>query len=513
MRRLALFAFLLAASLGAAQAPKGNPLVEAAHALGAQGLGAASLDKAPNWPFKPTGARIYVKDYVAALGVGAEEQGPLERSILTIIDGYEDIAKDQGQANDPAFALAFAVSALVSVAKGTQFDDAALLALAPRLRATLAKTSTTDRQKQEFYEYALSASGMVAVLNAATKEPEARKNLQTIAEARLLELVGAKSDAVVLKGETVSIGAPAVASALKADFPADWRQDGVWRIAEKRDGTVASAAQVRLVPPVPAKGSFADALRDAWKRYVPAELGDKASGMVFRRYVGDGLVANFICGASPEKDRKWDTLFTVYLVDCGATWQPIVVAQTWNDSSTKFPIFSPWTISGSFRETAPFVETFLKGLSCPAAKGKPLVDKAALVGTYKYGTASSLQYENVYTGATSMSTVSYGGTLALLPTGKFTEDYSSAAGMVGNLKFRGFKAKGDWTLNGDILTLTDTFYDQGDAYKRPAKKYRVAGVVAFADGVKVLVLKGALDVPINPMTVGDKTEYYSSEKK
>ena len=59
----------------------------------------------------------------------------------------------------------------------------------------------------------------------------------------------------------------------------------------------------------------------------------------------------------------------------------------------------------------------------------------------------------------------------------------------------------------------DAVYDQGDGYKRKPVTYRIAGVVSYSNGEKVLVLKNKLDEPVNPQTVGDRSEYYSTLKK
>ena len=53
---------------------------------------------------------------------------------------------------------------------------------------------------------------------------------------------------------------------LKAAVPEGWKQNSGWYVAEKRLGSDLSMAQVRIVPAVPATGTFSEALRAAWKR-------------------------------------------------------------------------------------------------------------------------------------------------------------------------------------------------------------------------------------------------------
>ena len=169
--------------------------------------------------------------------------------------------------------------------------------------------------------------------------------------------------------------------------------------------------------------------------------------------------------------------------------------------------------SFSFGSTADLAEVFLRTLTCTGIKSKPIVDKATMVGDYNYGSSSALNFENVYTGATALNVISYGGTLHLKADGTFSDTYSSASGFVGATTFRGAKGKGHWLIQGDILVLNYTEYDQGDSYKRKEKKYQISGVVLFSSGEKVVVLKDSLDTPINAVTVQNRSEYYSTAKK
>ncbi len=512
-----------------AQFPTNNPLVDASQKLGTAGLTSSSIADKAGWAFKQTGTRIYVKKYVEPLGDDANERATFEEAITAIIGQYEGVAKEIKQSNDPATALAFSVAILHSVASGSELDDNAFLALAGRLRATLSSVKATDLQKQEFYEWALCCSGIVVSLGAASQDEESKKKVRTMAEAQLIILLGAKLDQISLKGSQVSIKASApiaetskppgrpdsggTAPGFGFSLPTGWTTNSGWYVAEiRRDGDV-SMAQVRIVPAVPASGSFSDALRAAWKKYVPEELQNKAGGMVFRRYIGSGLFAQFVCGSGPEKGKTWDSMFTVFLIDCGTMWQPVVVAQTWTDTYSQFPAGANLSASLSFGSTADLAEVFLRTLTCSGMKSKPIVDKATMVGDYNYGSSSALNFENVYTGATAMKVISYGGTLHLKADGTFADTFSSASGFVGATTFSSAKGKGKWVIDTDILVLNYTEYDQGDSYKRKQKKYRISGVVVFSSGEKVVVLKDSLETPINAVTVQDRSEYYSTLRK
>jgi hypothetical protein len=513
--RYAVLLCLLAPAAAPAQVPADNPLVAASQKFGLEGLTKESAAEVAGWPFKPAEKRVFLKKFVKSTSEDAGERAALEQAILTVIERYEGVAKDLKQSNDPATAMAFSVAVLYSVAKEAELDDAAFLALAGRFRKALGEVKATDRQKQEFYEWSLCSSGMVAALAGTATGDEAKKNLKALAEAQLVILLGAKLEQISLKGAEVAIKASAAggtAPGFGFTVPEGWKQNSGWYVAEKRLGSDLSMAQVRIVPAVPATGTFSDALRAAWKAYVPEEFQGKASGMVFRRYVGDGLFAQFVCGKAQEKGKSWNTLFTVFLIDCDTAWQPVVVAQTWEDLDTKTPIGGSLSADLSFGGTADLAEVFLKTLKCEAAKGRPLAEKASLVGDYSFGAGSSMQWENIYTGATSMTIVSYGGTLSLKADDSFSDTFVSASGEAGSAKFRGAKGKGKWALEGDLLVLTYSEYDQGDSYVRKEKKYRIAGVVVFPDGERVIVLKDSLEQPVNAVTVMDKSEYYSTKK-
>ncbi len=518
-----LFLFvLLAPATSFGQLPADNPLVAASQKIGIEGLAKESADDSAASAFKPAAGRVFLKTYVNSMTEDASERSALEESIVTIVDRYEAAAKELKQTNDPATAMAFSVAVLYSVAKESELDDEAFLALAGRFRKALGGVTATDRQKQEFYEWALCSSGMVLAIAPTAKDEEGKKKLRTLAETQLAILVGANMKQISLKGAKVAIKAAAPVADAAApggtapgfgfSVPDGWKQNSGWYVAESRNGSDLAMAQVRIVPAMPATGTFSDALRTAWKKYVPEEFQAKASGMIFRRYVGDGLFAQFVCGKAEEKGKSWSTLFTVFLIDCGQAWQPVVVAQTWEDLATKNPLGGSMSAEFSFPGTADLAEAFLKTLTCPGARGKPFADKASLVGDFFYGSYSSLQFENVYTGATTTTVVSYGGSLSMKEDGSFADTFGSASGQAGAPQIRSARGKGKWTIEGDLLVLAYSEYDQGDSYVRKEKKYRIAGIVVFPDGERVLVLKDLLDQPVNAVTVMNRSEYFSTKK-
>ena len=511
----------------AAQVPTGNPIVKASQAIGESGLSKAAAPATSPLSFKP-GPRKFLKTYVASMFEDVSEQQTMAGAIGAVMDSYEEALKADKFANDGAQSLGFAVAILHTLATGKEADDASFAALSERFRATFdtpAIRQASNAAKQEFYEWTLCTVGLVAVISTQATTADQKAKIAQLADAQLQTLIGVGASSITLDGKNVSIKTKAtvappatgdgLAPGLTFTMPEGWEQRSGWYIRSYKDrptDTEISSALVRFPPAIPAKGIFSDAIRAAWDKYIPAEGKGKGSGMVYRRYVGDGLVSQFIFGRVRENGQKADTLFSVYMIDCGSTWQPMIVAYTYVDNGD-FAAGVDFSASFSYPKSADVGEQFIRTLRCPAAKGKPLVDTASLVGDYNYGTGSSLMWENIYTGASSMTFVSYGGTLNLKANGTFTYTFSSASGQVGATRFGSAKGAGKWSIVGDILVCKYSSYDQGDSYKRTEEKYRIAGVVSFSDGSKVIVLKSKLDLPINACTVNDSSDYYSTKKK
>jgi hypothetical protein len=211
----------------------------------------------------------------------------------------------------------------------------------------------------------------------------------------------------------------------------------------------------------------------------------------------------FISGRGRETGRQADSLFTLYLLDCGKAWQPLLVAQTYEEPGNPVAAGVAFSANASYGRSAEMVEPFLAALRCPAGKGKPLVDRAALVGDYSFGSGASQMWVNIYTGATSMTAVSYGGTLNLKADGSYDYSFSGASGVVGAMNIQTDNARGRWDVQGDLLVLTR---DNGKQ-----TKYRIAGITQFPSGEKGAVFMHRLDLPVNPLTVTDGGDYYATK--
>lgn len=491
---------ILTLTLLLAQALQDNPAAEAARALGTRGF-AEGADTGTT-RFKSDGTRRVVAAFAKKVGDDDAQRKALEEISLKLIEGYEKTAKDIGAESDVAGALAFSVAVLYAGAKEVDLDDQSFLALIGRLRASLDLRGASDVQKQEFYEWSLCSAGLVLSVAQLAESAEAKAGLRRLASAQLGNLIGADVDRLSLKGKEVTLK-PAEA-AFTFTVPAGWVVEGAWHVCRKGDpqgnDRTTRTAFVRFPPAIDAAGDMGTKLGELWKTSVPEELAGRHSSMVYRRYVGDGLPAQFIFGAGREKGRVSDSLFSLYLIDLGSKWQPMLIAQTYDDPDTNVQAIVGMSARFSYAETAATAEAFLATLRGP--KGRALVSKEALVGDYSFGNASQLQWENIYTGATSMTVVSYGGTLNLKADGSYDSTFQSASGQVGALKFASEKEQGTWDVKGDLLTLSA---------KGKSSSYRVAGLTRFQDGVKVAVLLRPSVVP-NAADAGDRGDWYSTKK-
>ncbi|MCX8113811.1 MAG: hypothetical protein N3D71_01920 [Burkholderiaceae bacterium] len=94
-------------------------------------------------------------------------------------------------------------------------------------------------------------------------------------------------------------------------------------------------------------------------------------------------------------------------------------------------------------------ESFLATVRCAGGKGKPLLDRAALVGDYHFGDRGSQMRVHLYKGATSMTAVSYGDRLNLSADGTYDYEFAGASGVVGAMNIQTDRAaylSPSWTL-------------------------------------------------------------------
>jgi hypothetical protein len=305
--------------------------------------------------------------------------------------------------------------------------------------------------------------------------------------------------------------APGLSAAANQRFgftvPSGFVERGGWyvaaRVENRGGGDEITSARVRVLPAVAAQGGMSDALRALWRRHVPEGLRERGGAMVYRRYVGDGVPAWFISGRGREAGRQADSLFTLYLLDCGLSWQALLVAQTYEEPGNPVAAAVAFSAGSSYGTSASMAEPFLASVRCAGGNGKPLADRTALAGDYGFGSSGSQMWVNVYTGATSMTAVSYGGRLELKADGSYAYEFAGAHGVVGAMNVQTDRARGRWDVQGDLLVLVR---DDGRS-----TRYRIAGVTQFPGGAKGAVFMSRLDLPVNPTTVTNGGDYYATK--
>ncbi|MBA4294207.1 hypothetical protein C0431_14695 [bacterium] len=524
LRTILVVMMLWGGVIGWGQSFDENPLIVAAKQFGAKGLG-KDVDSGSALKYAPNGKLDFKGKYLKKF----ESDKEIQDFYKQVFDsGFEEFRKqsiERKAQNDAAYAYAFSVNLMDSIIQGEEASDEMVDHLAGQVRAALKSVIATDAQKQEFAEWALCESFVVVGFAAALGETEdSLKKLMDVAEATFTTLTGAEPERARRESGILLIAADPVSSANTSEVvgglapgfsfsvPSGWESKEGWIVGSMEHYGNMVGANIRMLPAMKPTSDLGATLRSLWKQNTPKGLVNNFSGMVFRRYVGDGVPAHFICGRGQQDGETWDSLFSLYIVDCGDYWQPFVLAQTWWDPSGFAPGAS-MTASLSYGGSADLGEVFLKTIRNPKTKGAALVDASALVGDFHFGSGASMNWVNVYSGATSTTFVSSGGSLSLAKNGTFTYTYSSASGAVGATIFRKATGKGNWTLQGDILTCKWTQYDQGDGYQVKDYVYRVAGVVVFEGGERVLVLKQDLDKPINAVTVTDSADYFTTRKK
>ena len=484
---------------GLAQA---NPLEAAARDLGRRGLPAGEPPDISPTRFRPSGVRVAVGRFVNECFDDPEDRDAIGESLLRSLADYEEAAAGTKAQNDASAALAYAVCVLWSTAGGKALDDAAFRALIGRFQAafdTPALRGAGDLQKQDFYERALCAAGLAQIVARAVDSPAGQTGLRTLARRQLRALIGTEVERIDLDGPRVAIrGTAPVVEALppSAAFtftaPPGWTSEAGWQI--HRAG--ATAACVRLLPLRPAAANIGTALRDLWLKEVPKELADAYSTMIYRRRVGDGLLAYFVCGAGREAGRKADTLFSVHVVVCGGQWQPVIVALTY-DPTAAAPEREPYAAC------AARAEAFLASFRCPAGLGRGFASRESLVGDYAYGSRAAL--DGVRSGTIDGPDLDVGGTLSLRADGSYVYAFQGNSLAADALGLHRRADAGVWSVEDDRLLLTP---DSGGP-----RRYRIAGLTQFTAGPKVAVLLSPPDLPANAVTLGRRADWFSTKAK
>ncbi|MEI7577173.1 MAG: hypothetical protein WCK51_09780 [Armatimonadota bacterium] len=516
----------------------GNPILDALRGLNTSGFKSGGVVSSSPTKYKPTRNRKGVEAAVTELASTDEERKAFRESALAVVEGLEKGFVATPFEGDASANIALGLLGLYTTAKNVELADDAFIATIGGIQRLLDSTSVrdmSDADKELAGEKVVALYAISGSLLAAVKDDEQKAQFRQVAGLLFTLVTGASVDSVNYSAKSFEVKAvklpvqktPAEAAPIKtatgiasnfgSGLPTGWTQKDVWMVKTVADGTRLTSGLARLLPAVTPGVSVGQILSDLWAKYVPQELAGKNGGIIYRRYVGSGVPAYFIVGAGREKGREADSIFTLMLVDCESHWQPIVMAQTYEETGD-FRVGVEMSARFSLNTTVAYLEEYLATIKCDATKGKPLFDKSSLVGEFGYGSYASMDYVNVYSGASSTSYTSYGGTLNLKADGTFTFTYGGASSSYGSAaQFGGQKGSGTWTIQEDILTLNYTKFEQFrngmvDSYKLKEKKYRVGSSTSFSDGVKIIILKDRLDLPMSWTNLADRSDWYTTKK-
>ncbi|MDI9637391.1 hypothetical protein QPK87_10735 [Kamptonema cortianum] len=531
LRPILLVAGLISLVTSAVAQENTNPLVQILHAQSKQGISPTKTHDQNPINFKRSSARKGVDVFLKELFESEEEGKAYREAIIEVIAEMEKELDQDKLGTDPTIAFGIAVSSLHTMATGEDVTEDTMGIIISQGRAIFnvdkAKRAS-DAQKQEFFEYAISHMALPLLLLAQAKTEEEQQQIVALAGGLLSTLLGTDPSNISLSASGLTVkgtGAPVaettkpapaggVAPGFSIASQPGFAQEGNWVVHRIVEGDDLNMAMYRLLPAIPAQGNMGDALRKLWTESVPPELKDKASGLVFRRYVGDKLLAQFIFGMGKESHREADAIFTLYLIDCGPYWQPIVIAQTYEQTGS-IRVGEAFSAQFQYKKSAVVIENLLAAMRCPGQSRTAIVDDAAIVGNYSFGSGSNLQWVNVYTGATSMTFVSYSGELNLKADKTFTYTYSGASGVAGAAQFAGAKGSGTWKIEGDLLYVNFNSYSEttGNAGARQYI-YKIACVSVFPDGEKIAILMNDEQFAANPHNVlANSGDLFTTKKK
>ena len=519
-------------------ATAGNPILDALKGLRTGGFRSEGSVEVSPTKYKPSKSRKGVDAAVAELATNEEERKAFREAAITVVEGLEKGLAGSPLEGDASASIAFGLLGLYTTAKSADLEDETFLATIGGIQKLLDTASVrdmSDGDKELAGEKVLALYAISGSLVEATTDSKQKGQFRQVAGLLFTLVTGASVESVsytaksfVFRAEKVAAPKPVaevapakasggVASNFTSGLPTGWAQQDVWMVKTVADGSTFTSGMARLVPAVTPGPGVGQILADTWNQYIPKELAGKFGGIIYRRYIGDKVPCYFIVGSGREKDREADSIFMVMLVDCEKYWQPIVLAQTYEDTG-QFRVGVEMSARFSYNKSSEYLEEYLATIKCADTRGKALFDKSALVGDFGYGSYASMDYVNVYSGASSSSYVSYGGTLNLKADGTFDYTYGGASSSYGSAaQFGGQKGNGTWSIQGDILTLNYSKFEQFrngivDSYKLKEKKFRVGGATTFSDGVKIVILKDKLDLPMTWGNLGDKSDWYSTKK-
>jgi hypothetical protein len=284
-------------------------------------------------------------------------------------------------------------------------------------------------------------------------------------------------------------------------LPAGYRQEGGWisKIvnAETRGDRVG--AMFRVLTPIPAQGNMDSALNQLWGQVIPD--GIQPRQVMFRRYVAGGAYSQFLFGRGPEGENTWDTYFTLFLIDLGGTWQPVVMAQVFLPDPT-FMMGASMSAHYAQFQNGPIAAEFIDSWQAPGAPKRPLVTLEEMTGLFKGGSTATQHWASAITGQYAGMTFSAASIdYNFRANGTFDYKFVGASGAVGAMTVTNDADSGSWSIEGDILTINGAKWD---------RSFRVWGFTRYGDGRRAVMLNANLKQAVFG-TLADSVEPYFAE--
>lgn len=523
MRSLVVFAlaWVAAASFGQEEF-SGNPVIQVGRTFGTGGFDASKTLQSGPSEFKKgrsTGAAAKV---IGALELDQETETTMLEGVAELQKNFEAAAAEAGQKPDVAAAFGFFLQITLTISKGAELNAAHVDASLPQLKAFFNKPAVqqaTDAQKQEAYEfYIASASVPLLLALAAGENDQVAAGIQRFAGGLVLGVTGAETDAISYSARGLGVKAvapPTMASSgtrpaggtqmgsgqFRYSLPAGYRQEGGWisKIvnAETRGDRVG--AMFRVLTPIPAQGNMDSVLNQLWGQVIPD--GIQPRQVMFRRYVAGGAYSQFLFGRGPEGENTWDTYFTLFLIDLGGTWQPVVMAQVFLPDPT-FMMGASMSAHYAQFQNGPIAAEFIDTWQAPGAPKRPLVTREEMTGLFKGGSTATQHWASAITGQYAGMTFSAASIdYNFRANGTFDYKFVGASGAVGAMTVTNDADSGSWSIEGDILTINGAKWD---------RSFRVWGFTRYGDGRRAVMLNANLKQAVFG-TLADSVEPYFAE--
>ncbi|CAM3093324.1 hypothetical protein G4177_22560 [Corallococcus sp. ZKHCc1 1396] len=261
------------------------------------------------------------------------------------------------------------------------------------------------------------------------------------------------------------------------DAPQGWKTlpDGRFIIEYPNKYGDPLGVEALRMPSVPGLDDGEGKVVRLWRERVGADWnGVPPHPRVMRRFMANGARAFFATEAVKHKGNGRSFLISLYLVEADDRFEPLVFIQSFASTGYGEDLSASFSWDTSYAK----VEEALKGVR-GSPVGLPLVDDAEVVGRFQYSSNSATQYVNTFTGATTMSTVSYGIDFTFGKDHTFQYKFVGASGQVGAMNFGADDDQGAWSVKHDVLTVTGA---------KRTRRYLLIGAARTPEGRRALYM-------------------------